>query len=241
MIVNLNNGDDTSFDPTVLTAVRKTQEKGISVLAYTYTGYGTRDPKIVNAKVKAAFDNYHVDGIFFDEAPTDCGEVNSYEQNSLEYYRRLTDYARTFEGATLTVLNPGTQAPTDCGWMSIASIVVTFEDATYATYRDTYIDYPWMHVYGRERFWHLVYAVSDATEMQKTLELARQRRAGWVYVTNDGLDGNPWDNLPSYWASEARAVTQCVNFAPSWHKSFSQCRGRGGDETHESGDEVRAE
>jgi Spherulation-specific family 4 len=223
MIVNLNNGDDTTFYPDVLAAVRKTQQKGISVLAYTYTGYGTRDPNVVKSKVKAAFDNYRVDGIFFDEVPTSCEAGGLYAKDNLEYYRRLTDYARNFEGPAITVLNPGTQPPTDCGWMSIASILVTFEDATYTTYKDTYVDYPWMHVYGRERFWHLIYSVPGETEMKKTLELARQRRAGWVYVTDDGPDGNPWDDVPSYWAAEARGVSMCKYFAPSWYKTFRQC------------------
>ncbi len=223
LIVNLNNGDDTTFYPDVLAAVKKTQQKGISVLAYTYTGYGTRDPKVVKSKVKAAFDNYRFDGIFFDEVPTSCEASSPYAKDNLEYYRRLTDYARKFEGPDITVLNPGTQPPTDCGWMSIASILVTFEDATYATYKDTYVDYPWMHVYGRERFWNLIYSVPSETEMKKTLELARERRVGWVYVTDDGPDGNPWDDVPGYWAAEARDVSKCKYFAPSWYKTFLPC------------------
>jgi hypothetical protein len=223
MIVNLNNGDDVKFYPDVLAAVQKTQKKGISVLAYTYTGYGARDPQVVKSKVKAAFDNYHVDGIFFDEAPTSCEAPSPYAKDNLEYYRQLTDYARNFEGPDITVLNPGTQPAIDCGWMSIASILVTFEDATYAAYKDTYVDYAWMHVYGRERFWHLIYSVPGESEMKKTLELARQRRAGWVYVTDDGPDGNPWDDLPSYWAAEARNASMCRNFAPSWYKTFLRC------------------
>lgn len=223
MIVNLNNGDDTKFYPDVLAAVQQAQKKGISVLAYTYTGYGTRNPNLVKSKVKAVFDNYHIDGIFFDEVPTDCEATSSYAKDNLEYYRQLTDYARTFDGPDITVLNPGTQPPTDCGWMSITNILLTFEDATYATYRDSYVDYAWTHIYGRERFWHLIYSVAGEREMKKTLELARQRRAGWVYVTDDGPDGNPWDDVPSYWAAEVRDVSNCEDFAPSWYKTFLRC------------------
>jgi hypothetical protein len=63
--------------------------------------------------------------------------------------------------------------------------------------------------------WHLIYSVPDEREMRKTLELAQHRRAGWVYVTDDGPDGNPWDDVPSYWAAEARDVSLYKGFAPT--------------------------
>src|SRR5579863_10647632 len=44
MIVNLNNGDDTSYYASVDQAIRITRKNGIFVVAYVYTGYGQRDP-----------------------------------------------------------------------------------------------------------------------------------------------------------------------------------------------------
>jgi len=37
--------------------------------------------------------------------------------------------------------------------------------------------------------------------------LAQQRGAGWLYVTDDGPDGNPWDTPATYLAAEAKAWT----------------------------------
>jgi hypothetical protein len=47
MIVNLNNGDDTTYYPSVDQAIRNTRKKGIFVVGYVYTGYGQRDPAVV--------------------------------------------------------------------------------------------------------------------------------------------------------------------------------------------------
>jgi hypothetical protein len=41
MIVNLNNGDDITYSPSVDQAIRNTRKKGIFVVGYVYTGYGT--------------------------------------------------------------------------------------------------------------------------------------------------------------------------------------------------------
>jgi hypothetical protein len=78
MIVNLDNGDDETYYQSVDKAIRATRKQGIFVIGYTYTGYGTRDPKIVRRKIDAVYRNYLVDGIFFDEAPTDCNASNSF-------------------------------------------------------------------------------------------------------------------------------------------------------------------
>src|SRR5271167_3262823 len=44
MIVNLDNGDDEAYYPSVDKAIRASRKQGIFVIGYTYTGYGTRDP-----------------------------------------------------------------------------------------------------------------------------------------------------------------------------------------------------
>jgi len=44
--------------------------------------------------------------------------------------------------------------------------------------------------------------------MRTIVQLSKERRAGWVYVTPDNLP-NPWDTLPtgSYWSGELAAAT----------------------------------
>jgi hypothetical protein len=124
MIVNLDNGDDTTYDAAIAEAIRVTRASGIFVVGYVYTDYGRRDPAVVRQRVDAVYRNYLIDGIFFDEAPTDCLASNPFGGNQYSHYQQLAEYVRTRQaGARLVILNPGTQPANDC-WMSIANILV---------------------------------------------------------------------------------------------------------------------
>jgi hypothetical protein len=59
--------------------------RGISVLGYTYTSYGTRDPSLVRAAINNVYQDYGVDGIFFDEAPVNCNDANTYAGTQFIY------------------------------------------------------------------------------------------------------------------------------------------------------------
>jgi hypothetical protein len=219
MIVNLDNGDDETYYASADRAIRDTRRQGIFVLGYTYTGYGARDPKVVQRKIDAVYRNYLVDGIFFDETPTDCNASNPFFSNSFLYYEALTSYVREKAGARITVLNPGTYSPSDC-WMGITNIQMNWEDQGLARYRDDYVDFAWVHKYPPDRFWHIVYGMG-ADELPAALELAKQRNAGWVYFTQES--GNPYASPPKYWAAETGAVEhQAVQapFASAWPDSF---------------------
>lgn len=229
MIVNLDNGDDENYYPSVDSAIRAARKQGIFVIGYTYTGYGKRNPKIVRRKIDAVYRNYLVDGMFFDEAPTDCNTRNSYFSTQFLYYQSLTNYVREKTGARITVLNPGTYSPSDC-WMGITNILMNWEDQGYVSYLDNYVDYAWVHKYPPDRFWHIVYGM-DENRLQATLDLAKQRNAGWIYLTQE--KGNPYGRPPKYWAAEAEAVkNQAVQspFASAWPDSFdgqgARLRGR---------------
>ena len=229
MIVNLNNGDDETYYPSVDRAIRATRKQGIIVIGYTYTGYGARDPKIIRRKIDAVYRNYLVDGMFFDEAPTDCNASNSFLSTQFLYYEALTNYVREKAGARITVLNPGTYSPSDC-WMGITNILMNWEDPGLANYRDNYVDFAWVHKYPPDRFWHIIYGMG-ADQIQAALELAKQRNAGWVYLTQE--TGNPYASPPQYWNAEAGAVEkQAVQapFASAWPDSFdaqgARARGR---------------
>jgi hypothetical protein len=205
MIVNLNNGDDTSYYPSVDQAIRDTRKKGIFVVGYVYTGYGQRDPGVIRKKVDAVFHNYLLDGIFFDEVPTDCGAANSFAGSNYSYYQDLADHVRRSQvGGRIVILNPGTQPNDDC-WMSIANILVTAESNGVQDYVQNYQPEAWFHRYPPDRFWHIVYAVPSLAEMNDVIALSLKRGASWIYVT-DRDDGNPYDQPPSYWPQEGAQV-----------------------------------
>ena len=203
MIINLNNGDDTTFHPYVLAAVQKAQQDGITVLSYTYTRYGKRDPKVVIRKIKAAANNYGIDGIFFDEAPINCKASTPWHKTTHQYYKSLTDLVHHW--GSLAVLNPGTQPPTDC-WMNIADKLLDAEADGLTNYKNGYVGYRWIRNYSPDRFWHVVYDVPSISDMKKVVDLSKKRNAAYVYVTSDGADGNPYDDLPTYWLTEVHYV-----------------------------------
>lgn len=218
MIVNLNNGNDETYYPSVDNAIRQARRQGILVIGYTYTGYGTRSPKVVRSKIDAVYRNYLVDGIFFDEVPTDCHAGNPYQPSEFLYYQELTNYVRQKSGARIAVLNLGTYSPDDC-WMGIANILMNWEDLGLDNYRTNYVDFAWVHQYPPDRFWHIVYGM-PANGIAAALELAKRRNAGWVYLTDE--TGNPYAAPPTYWAAEASAAEQQpvqAPFATAWPNS----------------------
>jgi len=206
MILNLNNGDDTRRNPDIVAAVKRTQRSDILVLGYIHTGYGKRNPAEIRPKIDGVMESYGVDGIFLDETPTDCNAPGKYSPSNLAYYEALADYIRGKPGKHLVVLNPGTLPENDC-WMKVSDILLTFEEPTLSNYETHYVDREWTRRYGPERFWHLVYSVPSADEMRQIVKLARQRGVGWIYVTDDGPDNNPWDTPATYLVSEATEWT----------------------------------
>jgi hypothetical protein len=226
MIVDISNGDDPTYDPVVDAAIQATRKQGIFVLGYTYTTYGTRDPALVRAAIDNVYQNYGVDGIFFDQAPVDCNDTNTYAGTQFLYYEELTNYVRQKQaGARITVLNPGTTSANDC-WMSITNILANWENSGgLSAYQTGYTDYAWIHQYPADRFWHIVLGPTQA-QMQTVLNLAQSRNAGWVYIS-DSAD-NAYNQLPVYWSAEAAAVTgQGVQapFATAWPNSTSSTGG----------------
>jgi len=84
--------------------------------------------------------------------------------------------------------------------MAASDIIITFEDS-YANYLNWQAS-GWEVNYPVNRFWHLVLNTTQAN-LPNAMQLSKNRRAGWIYVTPDILP-NPWDALPSaaYWSDE---------------------------------------
>ena len=205
MIVNEDNGDDLTYYPSVDAGIQAARKKGVFVVGYVYTGYGQRDLAAVEADIAGVYKNYSVDGIFFDEAPTDCKAASITGASTYAYYQQLADYVRSHQaGARLVVLNPGTQPANDC-WMSLANILVTSEEDNLKDYKAGYQDQAWFHRYAPDRFWHIVYNIDNATDFASVLALSRQRGAGWVYIT-DGNSSNPYLKPPAYWPLETQTI-----------------------------------
>ena len=103
--------------------------------------------------------------------------------------------------------------------MSSFNILLNWENVGLATYQSNYVDYPWVHRYPAERFWHVILGVPQSS-LQATINLAQSRNAGWLYIS-DSSD-NAYNQVPAYWAAEGTAITrQGVQgpYATSWSDS----------------------
>ncbi len=104
MIFDIGNGDNLTYDPTVAAAIQSTRAQGILVLGYTYTEYGARNPQLVTEAIDGLYANYLVDGVFFDQAPVNCTDPNTYSTTQGAYYQALTNYEHQKQiGAGITV------------------------------------------------------------------------------------------------------------------------------------------
>jgi hypothetical protein len=199
MIVSPNSGPGSSSNSDYVTAVKNAQQAGIKVIGYVDTNYTAISISAAETEIDAYNNWYNVDGIFFDQVSSSFSGTS--------YYRTLATYVRNSGTDKKVVLNNGTVP--DISYFSIGDIIVTFE-GSYSTYQTT--TFPeWLPLYT-DRSVNLVYKTANKAQMQKVLDTAL---AKYVYVTDDGADGNPWDILPTYWISLTSAIrTGCITPTP---------------------------
>lgn len=197
-VMNPNSGPGDAQNQDYVNQVNKSQSAGLTVLGYVHTSYGARDIAAVKAEVDRYYEWYGVDGIFLDEASTNCDLATT-------YYAELYDHIKSKGGQAMIVHNPGTHPEKEC-YMPVADVLVTFE-GTHSTYVNNYSAPAWESAYPANRFWHLVYDSPGSKAMERDIRLSKERGAGYVYVTPDVLP-NPWDTLPGsfYWNNELAAV-----------------------------------
>ncbi|HEY8041541.1 MAG TPA: spherulation-specific family 4 protein [Polyangiaceae bacterium] len=201
LVANPNSGPGAAADAQYTQAIARAHGAGQTIVGYVHTSYAARPLAQVEADVDAWYGFYPaVDGVFVDETSTDAATVGT-------YYKPLFDHVKAESGGPrVVVINPGTLVAEP--FMTAADVVVTFED-TYAHYTDgTYPPNPaWMAGYARWRFWHLVLSAPTAAAMQNAVTIARQRNAGYVYVTDQG-PATAYSQLVTgaYWQAELAAV-----------------------------------
>jgi hypothetical protein len=178
------------------TAVKQAQAAGITVMGYSDTNYTQRSPAAIEADVRNYKAWYSVTDIFLDQVSSGRGQLG--------YYRNLSRYIHGVNPGSAVMLNPGTYP--DQRYMSVGDILLVFEN-TYASYLSLQVP-TWVHRYPATRFAHVIYATS-ASQLPHAIGLARQRHAGFVYVTN-GTGLERYDSLPSYWTREDAIIAGCV-------------------------------
>jgi len=179
------------------TAVKQARAAGITVLGYSDTDYTKRLPAQIEADVRNYKAWYGVTDIFLDQVSSGRGQLG--------YYRNLSRYIHGVNPGSAVMLNPGTYP--DQRYMSVGDILLVFEN-TYANYLSLQVP-SWVRRYPATRFAHVIYATS-ASQLPDAISLARQRHAGFVYVTN-GTGLERYNSLPSYWSSENAIIAGCTH------------------------------
>ena len=178
-VMNPANGPGPTPDAGYARVIGQAKAKGVRVLGYVATGYGTRTSVLADIDAYKRF--YGLTDIFLDEATADCVSLTTY----------VPWVAAIRANGGVAAVNPGI-VPASC-WGGAADIIVTFEGPF-----DAYLHYespPWMDHLPASSIWNIVYAVPvGSTAFVR--ELAGRHHTGLLYATEDGPP-NPYDSLPA--------------------------------------------
>jgi hypothetical protein len=227
VVANVDSGPGSAATAAWSGVLHNAHAAGMKVLGYVDTGYlgspstaasgglptrsGDSSMQAWLGQAEADVDLWYeyygpdLDGIFFDEAPDQCGTTLAPTLYA-DGYAALDAYVKQAHPGALTALNPG-QAVPRC-FEDAADVLVTFE-GSYGDYtaaasaaNGAYQPLTWTPA-DPQKIWHIVYGVTGQDQMEQVMALSKSRNAGYVYVTDDLLP-NPYDTLPPapYWADE---------------------------------------
>ncbi|MEB3191784.1 MAG: glycoside hydrolase family 9 protein [Snowella sp.] len=203
---------------------------GALVYGYVPTSFADRDLNAVKADINKYLDaayyqntGFQIDGMFLDEMSNDLGDVG--------YYQQIRDYIKSKKSTAKIIGNPGTSSTqntsgqlqfTVIDYANTVDTLVTFEN-TGAEYRNNYTSPSWLNTFNADHFAHLIHTEPQAEDMFADLQLAKSRKVGMVYITNDIFinpqTDNPWDTIASYWTQEIQATSDVplliLSVAPS--------------------------
>lgn len=200
LVLNPDSGPGRVPQPLHVDRARRAAAAGICVLGYVHTNWGKRDEAAVRRDIARFGDWYGVTSTFFDEAATAPDLVG--------WYGDLTAHVHASPGS-VAALNHGTLPAEQ--YAEVGDVLVVFE-GPWSAYRT--FDVPsWVRQAPARSFWHLVHT-TPVTALDAALSHARSLNAGTVYVT-DGQMPNPWDRLPTYWATELAAAAGVAAVSPS--------------------------
>jgi hypothetical protein len=158
-------------DQGLLDLVVKAQVLGISVYAKIDTDLGKAPLLDIKARIDLLHTLYKIDGIFFDQIPTDC--------SCQTYFSDLYAHVKANIGG-LVVLNAKVNVPECFGLF--ADILVVF-DSVYTDYLK-YTPARWFANYPASTFWHVIRGCPPAQQRNALLK-AIKNRAGFLFLSAD--------------------------------------------------------
>ncbi|OAK94553.1 hypothetical protein IQ06DRAFT_286666 [Phaeosphaeriaceae sp. SRC1lsM3a] len=188
LVANVLNGPNHEQDTSWASVISQATGSGKTVVGYVRTGYLG-----IEQDVDKWFELYPgISGIFFDEGWPECGTAENPKIYS-DLYAHINAYTKRKHNGAFTVLNPGS-AIEQC-YEDTMDTLLTFE-SSYTTYTTSdYVGNTWKPKDPR-KIWHIVYEVPQ-DKIASVAALARDRAVGYLEVTDDNHDPNPYDNVPS--------------------------------------------
>lgn len=193
-IINPNNGHFREEDSNYTKAIKELKSANIRVIGYVATTYGDRDIDEVIADIDSwsrIYKSVGVSGIFFDETTIYI--------DYFDYYKKLTSEARSRD-LNFTILNAGITTDQKYIDSNIANIIVTYEHTARKLLENPPKTYN--NPTNDTKLALLVYRLEDNI-IDDLITFAREHKFSYIYFTEDGFDGNPWNSISEYLEAEA--------------------------------------
>jgi len=187
-IINPSNGHFRESNSDFEHGIKDLHDANIKMVGYVYTSYGDRSVDEVKADIEAWQEYYQdlgINGIFFDEVSTN--------KDKLEHYSQLSTIAKS-RGFENIILNPGITTDQSYIDSGIATIVVSYENP-----HDKLLSNPPSSYNKPSKSTDLsllIYEMED-NSVDDLIQFAREHKFEYIYFTEDGADGNPWDSVSS--------------------------------------------
>jgi hypothetical protein len=195
-IINPNNGPGDRPNSDYLAAMKLLQKSGVKMIGYVATNYGKRPWDKVKADIDIYNKYFDIQGIFLDEAASGA----KYHR----HYSQIYKYIKSKTKLRQVVTNPGTHIDEKYFSQPSTDLAVILESAgqEWPKYQPS----SYLSKYSRHHFALMLHNVPNEQTMQQHLDLAVQRNIGYIYITNDQANSNPWDSFPIYWQAEVDSI-----------------------------------
>lgn len=211
VLINPDNGVLTAPNTDYQAQAKRARANGARVMGYVSTNYSAVPAETVKTYIDRYVEWYGVDGIFLDEAVTGWPLE---QQGKESYYQAIQDWVLATHPHLITTANSG--QITTPAMLTASDMLVTFEGdgAAYLAKDDLnqahYLDQP------REKFWHMVYGVTDQAQAEAIIAKMKSLHVGHVYLTDSAYATNPWDELPSPWLWDLQLSAFTTSGGSSW-------------------------
>lgn len=196
VVVNPQSGPGAAVNADYTGQLADLDAAGVKYIGYVKHNRQSRDIHEVAAEIDAWYQFYPgIQGIMFDET-----ESNSSPDQAC-YIANIYNYMKVKHPGSLVAHNPGTRMRNE-RLVPYGDLFMVAEARADDYINDPYfnLDHPTASSFEKDpananKIWHVVHTSGGSAQQDQVMALAKQRNAGWVFVTND-VEPNPYDGFP---------------------------------------------